>query len=178
MPPADEKPFLLPQVAECRTTLCPSCGRAAGGEQQAFLNLEGVLTGDIPPSAAVGFGFRALGGRPVANANIVKNLGLRDPKTGLLPGQKAKVAGPGAPGATVDGGGESAQVPGEGAEISFLNMFGPDVSLDTEGPATPSPSIKEDDSHEDLVQLYMNSGEDSPAPSVHEGHVEEHEHAL
>lgn len=82
------RPYLVPEHQECKTTLCPRCGRAGLGEYQGYLNLDGILKGDIPPTAAVGYGFRPLGGRPVANANVVKNLGLRDPKTGLLPDQK------------------------------------------------------------------------------------------
>lgn len=117
---------MLPQIEECRINPCTHCGRFGNGEQQTLLSLDGNLSGDIPPSAAVGLGFLSLGGRPVANANIVENLGLRDPATGLLQSQKAKVA------ATVASSSESAQIPGEGTEISFLHMFDSDTwSMDT-----------------------------------------------
>lgn len=91
LPYAGDRPYLEPLQDECTATLCPSCGRAGAGEDLSFLSIDGVLRGDIPPSAAVGYGFRGMGGRPVANANIVKNLGLRDPKTGLLPEQTQKI---------------------------------------------------------------------------------------
>ncbi|KAJ4392040.1 hypothetical protein N0V93_005661 [Gnomoniopsis smithogilvyi] len=162
IPPTDEKPFLMPQIEECRTSLCPRCGRAGAGEQQSFLNLDGVLKGDIPPSAAVGFGFRALGGRPVANANIVRNLGLRDPKTGLLPGQKATDA---AAVSAVNGGkSEEAKDVKLVERTSALKLDDAETSEDSEGPKTPDTSQKADDSDEDLVQLYLDSEENNADP--------------
>lgn len=85
IPHAEQKPYLEPLGNECMVTVCSACGRGGTGEDMSFLSIDGVLKGDIPPSAAVGYGFRGIGGRPVANANIVKNLGLQDPKTGQLP---------------------------------------------------------------------------------------------
>ncbi|CAN8097312.1 unnamed protein product [Discula destructiva] len=183
VPPADDKPFLMPQVEECRTTLCPRCGRVGNGEQQAFLSLDGVLNGDIPPAAAVGFGFRALGGRPVANANIVKNLGLRDPQTGLLPGQRSNVetaAGAGAAAAK-----ESAQAAGDNAKGSgmddsklsertaALNLDDASNSPHADGLNTAAGSLKAVDSDDDLFQLYMDSEEDTLAGSLQESPVED-----
>lgn len=85
------RPYIVDESRECRTMLCPQCGRGGNGEEMSFMSIDGVLKGDIPPTAALGFGFRALGARPVADAKVVKNLGLRDPKTGLLPGQAKQV---------------------------------------------------------------------------------------
>lgn len=156
VPPAEEKPFLMPQAEECKTSLCPRCGRVGAGEQQSFLSLDGVLKGDIPPSAAVGFGFRALGGRPVANANIVRNLGLRDPKTGLLPGQTAKGTA-----AESAGGGSGERDEVQDAKLvertAALKMDEAEIHEDPEGAKTPDGSLKADDSDVDLVQLYMDS---------------------
>lgn len=91
--PADaQKLFLEPLREECTITLCPNCGRAGAGEDQSSLSIDGVLKGDIPPSAAVGYGFRGMGGRPVADVNVVKTLGLRDPASGSLPRQLQKFA--------------------------------------------------------------------------------------
>lgn len=87
---AGERPYIVGQAEECKATLCPRCGRAGMGEDLSWLSIDGVLKGDIPASAAVGYGFRALGGRPVADANIVKNLGRRDPETGQLPEKTLK----------------------------------------------------------------------------------------
>ncbi|KAJ4424118.1 hypothetical protein N0V82_001166 [Gnomoniopsis sp. IMI 355080] len=176
IPPPDELPFLLPPSEECKASLCPSCGRGGGGEQQSFLNLDGVLKGDVPPTAAVGFGFRALGGRPVANANIVKNLGLRDPKTGLLPDQQAKI-----PAA------ESGISGDMNEEVKDAKLVGHAVALkvddaetseDSEGPKTPDSSQKADDSDEDFVSLYMDSEGNNADPihdDAHSGHTEGNE---
>ena len=52
--------------------------------ERAYLNLNSIVNGDIPLTAAYGFGFHLSkpNGRPVMDAEIVKNLGLRpDPPT-------------------------------------------------------------------------------------------------
>lgn len=172
----DVKPFLMPQNEECKTALCPRCGRAGAGEQQSFLSLDGVLKGDIPPSAAVGFGFRALGGRPVANANIVRNLGLRDPRTGSLPGQNAK----GAAAESADRGAKNEEV--KDAKLvertAAPKMDEIETSRDSEGPMTPDSSQKADESDEDLVQLYMDyegNNTDRMRDDDRIGHAEDNE---
>lgn len=88
---AGERPYLVGQAEECKTVLCPRCGRGGMGEDLAWLSLDGVLKGDIPATAVVGYGFRALGGRAVADAHVVKNVGLRDLETGKLPEKKAAI---------------------------------------------------------------------------------------
>lgn len=171
IPPADEKPYLVPQVEECRVTLCPRCGRMANGEQQSFLNLDAILMGDIPPSAAVGFGFRAMGGRPVANANIVKNMGLRDPKTGLLPGQKPRDAAVQTAGASNM---DDSQLSESTAALDLDDDNG-DTSGETHGPETPAISVKDTDSAEDLVQMYMDTDDDTLSGSLQEDPTEDGE---
>lgn len=71
-----ERPFLKNENQECKQTLCPACGKGMMGEEVAFLDLDGILKGDLPPTAALGFGFRKYG-RPIADANVMRNLGLR-----------------------------------------------------------------------------------------------------
>lgn len=71
-----ERPFLKNEAQECKQTLCPACGKGMMGEEVSFLDLDGVLRGDIPPTVALGYGFRK-SGRPIADANIVRNIGLR-----------------------------------------------------------------------------------------------------
>lgn len=44
---------------------------------RSYLSLDGVVNGDIPPSAAVGFGFSLMRARPVIDPEIVKNIGCR-----------------------------------------------------------------------------------------------------
>lgn len=142
----------MPQAEECTTSLCPRCGRLGAGEQQSFLSLDGVLKGDTPPSAAVGFGFRALRGRPVANANIVRNLGLRDPITGQLLSRKAQKS--------------AVAKANRGVQRDEANegkLFGHTVAFhvaDTEGSVgskMPEGSATVEDNDEDLVQLYMDA---------------------
>lgn len=145
----------MPQAEECTTSLCPRCGRLGAGEQQSFLSLDGVLKGDIPPCAAVGFGFRSLGGRPVANANFVRDLGLRDPKTGLIPQQKVQES-------------EFARFNvgirrDEANEDKLLDhtvafhVADTKTTEDSEGPKMPEGSAMVEDSNEDLVQLYVDA---------------------
>ncbi|PSR83749.1 hypothetical protein BD289DRAFT_506445 [Coniella lustricola] len=86
-PPHIAHPHVMSEAEECRMTLCPSCGRAGVCEDVSFVNIDGIVAGDIPPTVAVGWGFRPLGSRPVADVGVVRNLGLRDPVSGLLPGQ-------------------------------------------------------------------------------------------
>lgn len=71
-----DRPFLKNETQECRQTLCPACGKGMMGEQVSFVDLDGILRGDIPPTVALGYGFRK-SGRPIADANIVRNIGLR-----------------------------------------------------------------------------------------------------
>lgn len=146
----------MPQAEECTISLCPRCGRLGAGEQQSFLSLDGVLKGDIPPSAAVGFGFRALGGRPVSNANIVRNLGLRDPETGLLPHrmvqQDAIVIAE--RGVRRDQANED-KLFNHSTAAFHTNENG--VTEDFEGPKMHQGSSTVVDNDEDLVQLYVDA---------------------
>lgn len=190
------RPYLVPEHQECKTTLCPRCGRAGLGEYQGYLNPDGILKGDIPPTAAVGYGFRPLGGRPVANANVVKNLGLRDPETGLLPDQKK--AGEGVSAAKTERGfkadedateavdGASEAVDGsadvtdkaESDKTEVSDIAEPAVSLkthdskpsiETAGPKTPSDgSVETNDSNDDLIQFYADSEEETLGNSAQE----------
>lgn len=71
-----ERPFLKNETQECKQTLCPACGKGMMGDEVSFLDLDGILKGDIPPTVALGYGFRK-SGRPIADANIMRNIGLR-----------------------------------------------------------------------------------------------------
>lgn len=145
----------MPRAEECTISLCPRCGRLGAGEQQSFLSLDGVLKGDIPPSAAVGFGFRALGGRPVANANIVRNLGLRGPRTGLLPHQKARES----EASSNDLGFQHGEIKVDelGERTVAFHVDDAETSKDNEGPRMRGGSLTVEDSDEDLVQLYFDA---------------------
>ncbi|RDA86254.1 hypothetical protein CP532_5111 [Ophiocordyceps camponoti-leonardi (nom. inval.)] len=69
----------------CRYRVCPRC--RPGLADRAFLSLNAVANGDIPPTAAVGYGFHIMGERPVFDAELVKTIG-----TGAF--MKAGKAGP------------------------------------------------------------------------------------
>lgn len=141
-PAVDDRPYLTSERQECKSTLCPHCGKGMVGQEMALLNLDGVLKGDIPPTVAVGYSFRKHG-RPVADAGIVRNIGQHpDPET--------KSRSP-----------ESTH--SEIAEIT--DLIGPEeedeTTLHASGPLTPSDTfLTTADSNEDLFQLY--SDEDSP----------------
>lgn len=188
LPYAGDKPYLEPLQDECTATLCPSCGRAGAGEDLSFLSIDGVLKGDIPPSAAVGYGFRGMGGRPVANANIVKNLGLRDPKTGLLPEQAQKIKEERkelrkaaevaeATGLEILDGAAGAVKTAEPQEEALVQLteslslgdkeasfpFGtetPKIPSETPPETPPNSSVDADDSNEDVILLYAESNDD------------------
>lgn len=183
LPYAGDKPYLEPLQDECKATLCPSCGRAGAGGDLSFLSLDGVLRGDIPPSAAVGYGFRAMGERPVANANIVKNLGLRDPKTGLLPEQAQKIKEEEARKAAEVAeakGSEKLDVAPEAAatadtqeealvrllEAAIMGGEGASTASEADSFKTPpetssNKSVDADDTNEDVIQLYAESSDDA-----------------
>ncbi|KAK8123934.1 hypothetical protein PG999_003852 [Apiospora kogelbergensis] len=46
-------------------------------ENRASLSLDGIVKGDIPPTAITGFGFHLQGTRPLLDARIVRNIGYR-----------------------------------------------------------------------------------------------------
>lgn len=187
--PPNEKPFIMSQSSECKGKSCPYCGRRGRREPQTFLSIDSVLKSDFSPTAAGGYGFHC---RPVANANVVKNLGLRDPKTGLLPGQIQKVknnkedmSGKKEDGVAknVEGtGSEKAQVATEAltnvelveAEkfelieaTASLHMDGQEYSNDHLGPEAISKAVaNDDDSSDDVIQIYVDSNTNSQAVGI------------
>lgn len=172
IPPPEDHPYVVNQAEECKTTLCPRCGRGGMGEEISWLSISGVLKGDIPPTTAVGYGFRALGGRPMADANIVKNLGLRDPNTGFLSGHMPKcqeishIAPENINSRMQEGSGtvtcvQSTQT-GDLSETiegtTFLNMEDTDNPPVASGHKTPSnTSANTSNSDEDFIDLYTGS---------------------
>jgi hypothetical protein len=63
---------------DCQYRVCPRCRPVC--VDRAFLSLDAVAAGEIPPTAAAGFGFEALGGRPVIDKNVIKCINERRPK--------------------------------------------------------------------------------------------------
>ncbi|KAI1337825.1 hypothetical protein F5Y15DRAFT_417614 [Xylariaceae sp. FL0016] len=73
--PGETRPWIPEQQEECQAKYCHRCRPSC--KDRAFLSLNGVLSGEIPPTAASSFGFGRLGTRPIYDANVVKNIGLR-----------------------------------------------------------------------------------------------------
>lgn len=63
------------QRLECQYKVCHRCHRH--GQDKSWVSLDGVLKGEVLPTVAVGFSFSYMCARPVADANLVKNLGCR-----------------------------------------------------------------------------------------------------
>ncbi|KOS20828.1 hypothetical protein ESCO_004396 [Escovopsis weberi] len=68
---------------ECYYLVCPRCRPACA--LRSSLSLNAVANGEIPPTAATGYGFHNTGGRPVVDARIVSNLGCRPVPLPSLP---------------------------------------------------------------------------------------------
>ncbi|KAJ0168406.1 hypothetical protein CTA2_6412 [Colletotrichum tanaceti] len=60
---------------ECVYKICPYC--RPGGADRAYISLDGVVEGNIPATAATGYGFHLFRQRPVCSSSLVANLGLR-----------------------------------------------------------------------------------------------------
>lgn len=60
---------------ECQYKVCPRCRPSA--EIRSFLSLDGIVNGDIPATAALGFGFHLNEARPIIHPDRLKNIGLR-----------------------------------------------------------------------------------------------------
>ncbi|KAI0971785.1 hypothetical protein F4678DRAFT_461151 [Xylaria arbuscula] len=73
--PSDSKPWVPRKDEECQAKYCHRCRPSC--EPRTYLSLDGIMNGEIPPTAATGFGFHRLGTRPVVDAKYVKDIGLR-----------------------------------------------------------------------------------------------------
>jgi hypothetical protein len=62
-------------IKECSYKVCQNC--RPGACDRAYLSLNAVTKGQIPPTAAVGYGFHVMGERPVVNADILMQIGCR-----------------------------------------------------------------------------------------------------
>ncbi|KAF4988398.1 hypothetical protein FGRMN_9781 [Fusarium graminum] len=63
---------------ECQYKICPRCRPICA--DRAFLSLNAVANGEIPPTAAAGFGFESLQGRPVIAKDVIKCIDEHRPK--------------------------------------------------------------------------------------------------
>ncbi|KAI0883350.1 ketopantoate reductase PanE/ApbA C terminal-domain-containing protein [Annulohypoxylon maeteangense] len=68
------KAWVPAEHEECQFKCCVRCRPSA--ESRSFLNLDEIVNGVIPPSAAIGFSFQRCG-RPVIHPSRLENIGLR-----------------------------------------------------------------------------------------------------
>lgn len=69
------RPWVPRMREECTFKACHHCYRRAA--EKAWLSLDGIVNGDIPPTAASAYSFHYMQQRPVCNASVVANLGCR-----------------------------------------------------------------------------------------------------
>ncbi|EHA53047.1 hypothetical protein MCOR27_008893 [Pyricularia oryzae] len=72
-----DKPWVLSPRQECDMEFCHSCRPCFA--ERSYLSLNGIVNGDVPATAALGFGFHAYSSRPLYDPNVTRNLGLRRP---------------------------------------------------------------------------------------------------
>lgn len=70
-----QKPWLCSPQEECQYRVCQNCRPSYA--DRAFLSLNAVANGEVPPTAAAGYSFHLLGQRPVIDASILLNIGCR-----------------------------------------------------------------------------------------------------
>ncbi|RFU78405.1 hypothetical protein TARUN_3806 [Trichoderma arundinaceum] len=70
-----QKPWLCSPQEECQYRVCQNC--RPGCADRAFLSLNAVANGEVPPTAAAGYSFHLIGHRPVIDASALTNMGCR-----------------------------------------------------------------------------------------------------
>jgi hypothetical protein len=68
-----EKPWL--PATECQFKYCHSCKPFF--RERCYLSLDAIALGEYPATALTGFGFHYYGQRPIAPAELVRNIGSR-----------------------------------------------------------------------------------------------------
>ncbi|KAL8371230.1 hypothetical protein RB595_001192 [Gaeumannomyces hyphopodioides] len=69
-----EAPWAPQGQDECRLSVCRQC--RPHYFERCFLSLGGIANGDVPPTAALGFGFHVDGRRPIVDATVARRLGV------------------------------------------------------------------------------------------------------
>ncbi|KAI1811240.1 hypothetical protein GGS20DRAFT_563900 [Poronia punctata] len=70
-----KKPWVPREHEECVAKYCHNCRPSC--EARSYLSLNGILNGEVQPTAAAGFGFQHIPERPIADVSIVRDIGLR-----------------------------------------------------------------------------------------------------
>ncbi|KAJ0302860.1 hypothetical protein COL516b_006903 [Colletotrichum fioriniae] len=68
-------PWVPKSKDECQYKICSYC--RPGGADRAYISLDGIAKGNIPATAATGYGFHLFRERPVCNSQLLANIGLR-----------------------------------------------------------------------------------------------------
>ncbi|KAI0115367.1 hypothetical protein F4814DRAFT_449199 [Daldinia grandis] len=68
-------PWVPNWAEECRFACCQSCRPSC--ELRSYMSINSIVDGDIPPTAAIGFGFESCSFRPIIHPDRLKNIGLR-----------------------------------------------------------------------------------------------------
>ncbi|TLS30520.1 hypothetical protein PpBr36_03674 [Pyricularia pennisetigena] len=74
---SSDRPWVLSPRQECDMEFCHACRPYFA--ERSYLSLNGIVNGDVPATAALGFGFHAYSSRPLYNPKVARNLGLRRP---------------------------------------------------------------------------------------------------
>ncbi|RNJ52701.1 hypothetical protein D7B24_003070 [Verticillium nonalfalfae] len=69
-----ERPWIPHPEMECTFKVCQQC--RPSGADRISMSLDGIVKGDVPATAATGFGFHNFGQRPVCDISVVARLGL------------------------------------------------------------------------------------------------------
>ncbi|KAH0441440.1 hypothetical protein CcaCcLH18_02003 [Colletotrichum camelliae] len=77
------KPWVPNPKELCKYRICPCC--RPGGADRAYLSLDSIANGDVPATAATGWGFHNFGRRPICNPEVVAKLGLRPQTASMAP---------------------------------------------------------------------------------------------
>ncbi|KAI1265240.1 hypothetical protein F5Y18DRAFT_427360 [Xylariaceae sp. FL1019] len=74
-----QKPWVPSSDQECKLSrqakYCQRCRPSC--EARSYLGLSGIVDGDVPPTAATGFGFHRIGTRPIVDVDVIRYIGLR-----------------------------------------------------------------------------------------------------
>ncbi|KAI1476838.1 hypothetical protein F4774DRAFT_427781 [Daldinia eschscholtzii] len=73
--PKGPAPWVPSLSADCRYAYCHKCRPIC--ESKSYLSLDGITKDDIPPTAAIGYGFHCTRYRPIIHPARLRNIGLR-----------------------------------------------------------------------------------------------------
>ncbi|KAI0526642.1 hypothetical protein F5B22DRAFT_655765 [Xylaria bambusicola] len=73
--PTGIKPWVPREDDECQAKYCHYCRPSC--EPRSYLSLNGIMSGEVPPTVATGYGFHRMKARPIVDATIIRDIGLR-----------------------------------------------------------------------------------------------------